>query len=413
MPCVLIICGLPLSGKTELANKIQERALLLRHADNVTILNESTVVVGKSLHEYYATSQAEKSTRAALKAALDRAISNASAKELIVLDSLNYIKGFRYELYCLSKAANVRHAVVWVVNDSKNNITTNSQQWSNPQVSSNDSKKLIQELGMRFERPDERNRWDNPLYKISMRDSDQQQQQHVESQNTPTTNLQQQESVYNMHGIRAAAAAAEVANEKDPTESASAAIQQQKQNQQPVPTKTSAVMFKRPGAGFKRAVKAELVANKDEPSRSPHNSNQPTDSCTGEHSKSSNNIIADATTTTSTQPQPQLPTQLRSLEDRVDAMLNSFFNTVRPLKQSTSTLQHESADADVLHRIDSITNQLCSSMAQQQQQLHQPSELRQLRKQYLRWVTTYPPVDVSEAGITKSFLAYIETHPSK
>ena len=33
---------------------------------------------------------------------------------VVVLDSLNYIKGFRYELYCSARTFRTPHCVVWV-----------------------------------------------------------------------------------------------------------------------------------------------------------------------------------------------------------------------------------------------------------------------------------------------------------
>lgn len=32
----------------------------------------------------------------------------------VVLDSMNYIKGFRYELHCSARQENTQHCVVWV-----------------------------------------------------------------------------------------------------------------------------------------------------------------------------------------------------------------------------------------------------------------------------------------------------------
>ena len=37
-----------------------------------------------------------------------------SADSVVVLDSMNYIKGFRYELYCSARTFRTPHCVVWV-----------------------------------------------------------------------------------------------------------------------------------------------------------------------------------------------------------------------------------------------------------------------------------------------------------
>ena len=46
-----------------------------------------------------------------LKSAVDHRL---SADSVVVLDSLNYIKGFRYELYCSARTFRTPHCVVWV-----------------------------------------------------------------------------------------------------------------------------------------------------------------------------------------------------------------------------------------------------------------------------------------------------------
>ncbi len=48
-----------------------------------------------------ADSKEEKLTRAALKSAVER---HTTRERIVILDSMNYIKGYRYELYCVSRA---------------------------------------------------------------------------------------------------------------------------------------------------------------------------------------------------------------------------------------------------------------------------------------------------------------------
>lgn len=53
----------------------------------------------------------EKILRESLKSAVDHAL---SPDTMIILDSLNYIKGYRYELYCIARSQRTPHCVVWV-----------------------------------------------------------------------------------------------------------------------------------------------------------------------------------------------------------------------------------------------------------------------------------------------------------
>jgi hypothetical protein len=122
-----------------------------------------------------------------------------------------------------------------------------------------------------------------------------------------------------------------------------------------------------------------------------------------------------------------------SLEDRIDEILDAFLgNKNKPLTESASTRQHVQSDANVLHNVDIVTQQVCSSITAAQsksttftgklqivvrdQVLHLEchrqlplTELRRLRKQYIQWVVLHPPEDPSEMGIAQSFLQYIGT----
>ncbi|CAK4610067.1 unnamed protein product [Aphanomyces euteiches] len=83
----------------------------------VSILNETkltSVVLSLSLPFVLTDlidSRAEKMTRSALKS---RVQLHLSANCVVILDSLNYIKGYRYELFCLAKENSTTHCVVFV-----------------------------------------------------------------------------------------------------------------------------------------------------------------------------------------------------------------------------------------------------------------------------------------------------------
>lgn len=48
-------------------------------------------------------------TRGALMSAVERAL---STERIVIADSLNYIKGYRYQLYCLARQTATSHCVV-------------------------------------------------------------------------------------------------------------------------------------------------------------------------------------------------------------------------------------------------------------------------------------------------------------
>jgi protein KTI12 len=416
MPC-LIFTGHPCAGKSTLAEKFRERAL--EHSSNsiqkVVIVNEQIACPDKTQLGCYESSYAEKGTRGALKSSFDRAVSSADDTTLVILDSLNYIKGYRYELFCISKAAKERHGVVWVLNDvniaREWNRQRCQQQQEQQQSSDSDSDtctyytdELLQELIQRYEPPDDRNRWDKPLYRVDLRPND-----SVTANPELAQNVLSQ-SVYNMHSLSDAigggtVAGAATAPSADATASADAAVKPEVK-----PATTKKPTFKR--AVFKRPAKPAPTGNDTVPEANP----QP----------AATNIPAE-------DDKEDTSKKVLSLEDRIDEILDSFLgNNNKPLTEGASTRQHVQSDANVLHNVDTVTQQVCSSITAAQnksttvtgklqivvrdQVLHLEchrrlplTELRRLRKQYIQWVALHPPENTTERGIAESFLQYIET----
>ena len=114
MPLV-IVCGLPASGKTRRTEQLktwleskQSSAPGGPQHEIVTVSDE-TLGLNRSL---YGSSAQEKPARGALIAAVERAL---SPKVILILDSLNYIKGFRYQLFCAAKNLRTQSCVVSVM----------------------------------------------------------------------------------------------------------------------------------------------------------------------------------------------------------------------------------------------------------------------------------------------------------
>lgn len=392
MPC-LILCGHPCAGKTRLAHAIRDRALALPDIRHVVIINEGTACPDVTIAACYANAAAEKRTRGALKSSFDRCVSERDNGTLVILDASNYIKGFRYELHCISKAAGQKHGVVWVLNESRLCKEWNAERRRQAQDGSGSiyySDALMDELIMRFEPPDARNRWDNPLYRIDVRPDGAKQQSGLAMEAL-------EQSVYNMHKLSEA-----VGNDNDDTTT--------------MTQKKTSSTFKR--AGFKKkaasAAPAPDVANDAASKGAADTKNNTTQQATHQ----------DNNTTTAK--------QLLSLDEQIDEMLHSFLQNVAPLKQGVSTQYTVSSDANVLHQVDAITQKVCSLIAAAQNKTTTASgrlsitlpsnsepiwfdfqrriglpELRRLRGQYIQWVGTHPPEDSTERGIAQAFIAYI------
>lgn len=112
MPLILL-CGGPCVGKTrrardlyayfqeQLANKENPSSWSSVHYINdESVLDKSTI---------YANPTEEKKVRATFMAAIERVLSPST---LVIADGMNYIKGYRYQLYCLVRSQQTTHCIV-------------------------------------------------------------------------------------------------------------------------------------------------------------------------------------------------------------------------------------------------------------------------------------------------------------
>ncbi|KAJ9059918.1 kti12, chromatin associated [Entomophthora muscae] len=153
---LIVICGYPCSGKTQKAKLLEE------------YFNQEIALKGLSLKvhrfdddalgfnkESYQNQHDEKKLRGAILAAAER---HLTKDDVVILDSNNYIKGLRYQLYCISKAIPTPHCVIHVGTPKDLTIEWNA----NREYRYTDQTLL--ELLNRFEEPIGANRWDAPLF---------------------------------------------------------------------------------------------------------------------------------------------------------------------------------------------------------------------------------------------------------
>jgi len=124
----------------------------------VSIVNDESLHINRS--EDYKDSKAEKNTRGVIKAAVEREISKDT---VVICDSLNYIKGYRYELFCSARAVGTPSCVVWLDIEKEQALERNS---NNPDTKSKWQTQLITELMMRFEPPNSTRRWEKPTFVV-------------------------------------------------------------------------------------------------------------------------------------------------------------------------------------------------------------------------------------------------------
>jgi len=108
---LITIAGFPSSGKSARAQQIQVALETRLKEDNGPILR--VVVVSDHsldiLPTAYDDSALEKPARGTLFAAVQRFLATDT---ILILDSLNYIKGFRYQLYCAAREMKLRTCTV-------------------------------------------------------------------------------------------------------------------------------------------------------------------------------------------------------------------------------------------------------------------------------------------------------------
>lgn len=165
---LIVMCGLPCSGKSTRARQLKER---LKGTWPVELVSDDE---GLARNDVYTDAAREKQLRDQLKSDVARLLSR---DRLVILDAPNYIKGYRYELYCLVRGARTNHCVVQV-------LATQDQckQWNaeRPQLQQY-TLEVMTALGERLESPDANNRWDRPLIQLSWDTDDAEAAKEVEN----------------------------------------------------------------------------------------------------------------------------------------------------------------------------------------------------------------------------------------
>jgi tRNA uridine 5-carbamoylmethylation protein Kti12 len=414
----LIITGHPSIGKSSFTKLLSSRAISHHGIKRVVHITESSAC-HLPKNECYANSHTEKETRAALKSAFDSAVAatnNSSVDDdstLVILDSLNYIKGYRYELYCISKAAGQRHGVVWIMGSksdeepcsgslSRSDLLAKKHNRDRCQSSSCGDyyeENMMDELVARYEPPDERNRWEDPLYKVNVSSVSPWDENGTLEGSTITnyTDSAGDEVIQQMEAVK-------LQGKDEPTK----------------PVKSA--------SGFKRNKKVKLKPTTSTTQSVSSLVEPPLAHAVGPISIAARNLINTNDNSTSV---PNHPSKTTTVEQTVDSILSSFLS-IQPLKQGMSTANHSSAESDVLNKVDAITQRVNSDIIKIQtlksndisgrisistgtkqqtlkiQQQLNSNELRNLRTQFLKWTVSHPSGS-NEDGIVESYLAYIES----
>ncbi|KAH7342362.1 RNA polymerase II Elongator complex associated protein-like protein Kti12 [Rhexocercosporidium sp. MPI-PUGE-AT-0058] len=185
---LIILTGYPSSGKTHRAAQLQnylttQISSLPSSSPNSSLrlhlISDHTLSISRNVYNLSTKSQhersnnaSEKDARATIYAAVKRVLSD---KDVVILDGANYIKGWRYQLYCEAKAVRTTHCVVHVGTAVEKARSINEERLAKVQgeIKEEDlpyEKGCWENLVFRYEEPNAFARWDSPLFTVVWED---------------------------------------------------------------------------------------------------------------------------------------------------------------------------------------------------------------------------------------------------
>ncbi|KAF3189035.1 hypothetical protein TWF106_002766 [Orbilia oligospora] len=188
MPLIMM-SGFPASGKTTRANQIRDffnsKIAELSPTDPRVARLKLHVVSDEGLgvsKEVYREARPEKDARATFYGAVKRLL---SADDIVIADGMNYIKGYRYQLHCESKALLTPSCVVYVGTPAEKckewNAAKGSEKREGGEETGGEGKgdsweayapDVLDNLIFRYEEPNGMTRWDSPLFVVPWMDED-------------------------------------------------------------------------------------------------------------------------------------------------------------------------------------------------------------------------------------------------
>lgn len=142
---LILLVGVPGSGKTTLANNLKKH--FESQGQECVIVTEKGAEAGS-----YDSTVAEKMNRSDF---LDLIGKQLSLERVVIADGLNFIKGYRYQIFCLAREHHLRWCVAFC--DVDEETAFNRSKGKYPQ------EKRLRRLIGRMERPKVTTKFDNPL----------------------------------------------------------------------------------------------------------------------------------------------------------------------------------------------------------------------------------------------------------
>ncbi|KAG4303782.1 hypothetical protein PORY_002807 [Pneumocystis oryctolagi] len=165
---LIVFTGYPCSGKTQRALELKKALYDKISSDkrvppfDVILINDESLGIKKDV---YGDAALEKAARSVMYSAVER---NLNKNTVILCDSMNYIKGYRYQLFCEAKNASTSHCVIHC-----GTPVEVCRKWNFLRGPLGYSEKItrFEELIMRYEEPNSMARWDSPLFTVFYSDT--------------------------------------------------------------------------------------------------------------------------------------------------------------------------------------------------------------------------------------------------
>ncbi|GJN66596.1 RNA polymerase II elongator complex subunit [Purpureocillium lilacinum] len=199
---LIIVTGLPSSGKSTRAKQLYDYlAQRIAPADSSTpakyrlhLISDDSLSISRTVYDLSpskvpahtrSANASEKDARAALYGAVKRVLSD---RDFVILDGLNYIKGWRYQLHCEAKAMRTPNCVLQIgcTPDRARGVNQERLRKLQQPGAERQDDDVIQEgdtteayepgnwdnLVFRYEEPNPMTRWDSPLFTIIWEDDE-------------------------------------------------------------------------------------------------------------------------------------------------------------------------------------------------------------------------------------------------
>ncbi|XP_053664339.1 protein KTI12 homolog [Anopheles marshallii] len=162
---LIVITGLPRSGKTTRAKEL-DKYFTENGKGPVHIVSEADCIVrsGYGVKESFIDTTKEKQIRASLKSEAMKLLTKSS---LVIMDGTNYIKGYRYEVFCMSKNARTTQCTVHCAMTVEQREARRNEIVQNSATGGSDlDADTFDALCQRYEEPQDSSRWDRPLFTV-------------------------------------------------------------------------------------------------------------------------------------------------------------------------------------------------------------------------------------------------------